>query len=52
MDMRTLIKAMLQPQPSERPSISEVLELSVVKRRIRKYLNEEDGYELMSEKEF
>ena len=43
MDMRQLIKAMLSVDPSDRPTCDEILELSYVQKRIRKYFTDKDG---------
>lgn len=51
MDMRTLIKAMLQPQPASRPDTNELLNMTIVQKRMKKYFCEKDGslMELMKE---
>lgn len=43
MDMRTLIKSMLQVQPNLRPNTSELLSMTIVQKRMRKYFSDQDG---------
>ena len=40
MDMRMLIKTLLQVQASSRPNCDQILELPIVVKRIRKYFPE------------
>jgi len=39
MDMRMLIKKLLQPQPAQRPNTEQILEDPIVVKRIRKYFS-------------
>jgi hypothetical protein len=49
MDLRNLLKALLNPVPAERPTCSDILKMNIVQKRMRKYFNEKDGYSLMFE---
>lgn len=43
MDLRHLIKSLLQVQAASRPNCQEILEMSNVEKRIRKYFSDNDG---------
>ena len=43
MDMRSLIKTLLQVTPNGRPDTPQILELPFVQKRYRKYFFREDG---------
>ena len=43
MDMRSLIKTLLQVAPNGRPDTPQILELPFVQKRYRKYFFREDG---------
>ena len=43
MDMRMLIKALLQVNPTQRPTTDQVLEMPIVLKRIKKYFSNRDG---------
>jgi hypothetical protein len=49
MDLRNLLKALLNPVAAERPGCAEILKMNIVQKRMRKYFNEKDGYALMYE---
>ena len=44
MDMRMLIKTLLQVQASTRPNTEQILEMPIVVKRIRKYFTGKEGY--------
>ena len=44
MDMRMLIKTLLQVQPSTRPNTDQILEMPIVIKRLRKYFPGREGY--------
>ena len=43
MDMRQLIKTLLQVQPQARPNCEQILDMAIVQKRIRKYFHNRDG---------
>jgi NIMA (never in mitosis gene a)-related kinase len=43
MDMRQLIKTLLQVQPQTRPDTSQILDMPIVQKRIKKYFSNRDG---------
>lgn len=43
MDMRMLIKCLLQVQPTLRPNCDQILEMPIVIKRIRKYFSGREG---------
>jgi NIMA (never in mitosis gene a)-related kinase len=43
MDMRQLIKQLLQVQPQSRPDTRETLDMPIVMKRYRKYFCKQDG---------
>ena len=43
MDMRMLIKALLQVNPTQRPTTDQILDMSIVQKRIKKYFSNRDG---------
>lgn len=47
MDMRTLIKCMLQSNPASRPDCGEILSMPIVKQRMRKYFTDKHTGEVM-----
>ena len=43
MDLRQLIKALLQVAPAARPNCDQILEMPIVVKRIKKYFSNRDG---------
>ena len=43
MDMRQLIKTMLNVTPSARPDSEQILQMPIVQKRYRKYFLRQDG---------
>ena len=43
MDMRQLIKTLLQVYPAARPTCDQILDMAIVQKRIKKYFNGRDG---------
>ena len=43
MDMRMLIKALLQVNPTQRPTTEQALEMPIMQKRIKKYFSNRDG---------
>lgn len=43
MDMRQLIKVMLQVEPSVRPTCEQILTMPIIRKRVAKYFATADG---------
>ena len=44
MDMRLLIKALLQVKPQSRPNTEQILEMPIVVKRIKKYFRGQESF--------
>jgi hypothetical protein len=41
MDLRSIIKCLLQVSPAQRPNTEQILDMPIIQRRIKKYFKDE-----------